>query len=260
MISVKNPVYLVKAAWLTGTLPILMLANGCAWQYRTELEAREQELLSKEQMLDQRQLSLEQQHRELNLQLEQLNTESAEIAAQREQLEQESRKLEVLRKSLSTLVQAAPPKVVHNSIEEIARIVVGQREPVFLDPPGLTLTARIDTGIQTSALNALDITEFERDGKPYVKFYVLHPKNGKKVEMVRRVRKRTSVKQPEENGQRRPVVKLRVVLGNIDRRAHFTLVDRTNSDHQVVIGRNVLTDFAVVDVAEQNLTKPLIKK
>ncbi|MBE7525980.1 ATP-dependent zinc protease [candidate division WWE3 bacterium] len=60
------------------------------------------------------------------------------------------------------------------------KTVLGAIENVHLDPPGLEFSARIDTGAQTSSLNALDIVEFERDGKPFVKFNLIHPESGEK--------------------------------------------------------------------------------
>ncbi len=66
--------------------------------------------------------------------------------------------------------------------------VLGELENVYLDPPGMQFSARIDTGAQTSSLNAMDLVEFERDGKPYVKFHINHPQTNKKIELTRRVR------------------------------------------------------------------------
>ena len=72
---------------------------------------------------------------------------------------------------------------------ENSRIVLGGIEKVFLDPPGLFFKARIDTGAKTSSLNALDMVEFERDGKPYIKFNIIHPDTGEKTLLTRRIRR-----------------------------------------------------------------------
>ena len=136
-----------------------------------------------------------------------------------------------------------------------ARTILGGIENVYLDPPGIEFSARMDTGAQTSSLNAIDIIEFERDGKPFVKFSVIHPQTGEKVELTRRLRRYVRIKELyKRESQRRPVVRMRVVLADIDEQINFTLVDRSRLKHQVLIGRNLLRDLAVVDVSKQYTT------
>ncbi|GJL72419.1 MAG: ATP-dependent Zn protease [Nitrosomonas sp.] len=132
------------------------------------------------------------------------------------------------------------------------RIVLGGIENVFLDPPNLEFSARIDTGAKTSSLNAVDMVEFERDGDPYVKFHVIHPETDKKIELTRRVRGHVRIKDHKSESRRRPIVSLRVKLANIDERISFTLVDRSKFSQQVLLGRNFLRDLAVVDVSKKN--------
>ncbi len=131
------------------------------------------------------------------------------------------------------------------------RIVLGGLENVLLDPPNLAFSARIDTGAKTSSLNAIDMVEFERDGKPYINFNIIHPNTGEKVEMTRRIRRYVRIKEHMSESQRRPVVRLRVKFANIDERIYFTLVDRSKFSQQVLIGRNLLQDLATVDVSKK---------
>lgn len=133
-----------------------------------------------------------------------------------------------------------------------AKTVLGGIEIVHLDPPGLEFSARIDTGAQTSSLNALDIVEFERDGKPFVKFNLIHPQTGEKIELTRRLRRYARVKElGNRESQRRPVVRMRVILADIDEQINFTLENRSRFKHQVLIGRNLLQDLAIVDVSKK---------
>ncbi len=134
---------------------------------------------------------------------------------------------------------------------ESNRIVLGGVERVFLDPPGLFFDARIDTGAKTSSLNALDMVEFERDGKPYIKFNIIHPGTGENTELTRQIRRYVRIKEHMNESQRRPIVRLRVKLANIDERVDFTLVDRRKFSQQVLIGRNLLQDLAIVDVSKK---------
>lgn len=133
-----------------------------------------------------------------------------------------------------------------------SKTVLGAIEKVHLDPPGLEFSARIDTGAQTSSLNALNIVEFERDGKPFVKFNLIHPQSGEKIELTRRLRGYVRVKEfGDREALRRPVVKLRIQLADIDEQINFTLENRSRFKYQVLIGRNLLQDLAVVDVSKK---------
>jgi len=141
------------------------------------------------------------------------------------------------------------------SAQTDTRTILGGVENVYLDPPGLEFSARIDTGAQTSSLNAIDVVEFERDGKPFVRFSIIHPQTGEMIELTRRLRRYVRVKERgDRESQRRPVVKMRVVLADIDEQINFTLVDRGRLKHQVLIGRNLLRDLAIVDVSKKYTT------
>jgi hypothetical protein len=131
------------------------------------------------------------------------------------------------------------------------RKILGGLEYVYLDPPGIILSARIDTGAQTSSLNALDMVEFERDGKPYVKFNIIDTGTGGKIELTRRIRGHTKIKKHMTESQRRPIVSLRVKLGELDEHISFTLIDRSKFKQQILIGRNFLRDLAIVDVSKE---------
>lgn len=153
-------------------------------------------------------------------------------------------------------IQQTIPKEKTTQPPKNNRIILGEVENVYLDPPGKLFKARIDTGAQTSSLNAVDKVEFERDGKPFVTFHIADPNSGELIELTRRIRGYVSIKQHKKKSQRRPVVRLRVKLGEIDEQTDFTLVDRTKFRNQVLIGRNLLKDLAIVDVSKKFVIPP----
>ncbi|MCR9276431.1 MAG: RimK/LysX family protein [Pseudomonadaceae bacterium] len=130
------------------------------------------------------------------------------------------------------------------------KVLVGELEHVRLDPPGFDVVARIDTGASSSSLHAINIVGFERDGDDWVRFSMSYDEKEKEVErpVVRQVR---VIQQADKDGQVRPVVLMRVRIGNINDSFEFTLADRSHLNHQLILGRNFLTDLAVVDVARQ---------
>ena len=133
--------------------------------------------------------------------------------------------------------------------------ILGALEHVYLDPPGLEFSARVDSGARTSSVNAMDIVEFERDGKPFVKFHLTHPQTDEPIEITRRLRRHVKIKERgDREAQRRPVVRMRVVIANINEQIDFTLENRSKFKHQVLIGRNLLSDLAIVDVSKKYTT------
>ena len=137
------------------------------------------------------------------------------------------------------------------------KLVVGTNEPVALIDLGLVLDARIDTGATTSSLDARAIELFERDGEEWVRFKVEHPETGKLIPLERhRVRGVRIVQSSTEEAERRPVVQLQITLGPHTQLAEFTLTSRRHLESPLLIGRNILRDVMLVDVAQSNTTRP----
>lgn len=203
--------------------------------------------------LKQREVALNEQQLALTEQLTKLEEESQRLASLEETLNQEKNRLEVMKKSLGayakTEIKQRQPK---------SHLVIGELENVYLTPPDIELTARIDTGANTSSLNALDMVEFERDGKAHVRFNIIDPKTDKKIEIIRRVIGHVRIKEHDGESQSRPIVKMRVRLGNLDQPIKMTLADRSVFRNQVLIGRNFLRDYAIVDVSQKFQTSPVI--
>ena len=136
-------------------------------------------------------------------------------------------------------------------------LVVGAVERVQIEPEDLVLQARVDTGARTSSIDAQDITPFERDGKPWVKFKLpLRDDKKSSTEITTPVTGRASIKRHGEEPLHRLVVSLRVVLGPVDRLSDFTLADRSGYDYPVLIGRSYLQGVALVDVDRELTLTP----
>lgn len=133
-------------------------------------------------------------------------------------------------------------------------LLVGRVENVFILPQDLKLKAKIDTGARTSSLHALDLTSFERDGKPWVRFAMLDLKANKKIYFERPVIRKTKVKQQGTDLQLRPTVSMSIRFGPMEEQLDFTLADRSGYLYQVLIGRNFLRDRAIVDVRRTFIT------
>ncbi len=142
----------------------------------------------------------------------------------------------------------ANPQAVEN------KLLIGAREQVWMADIELALPARVDTGAQTSSLDARNIHLFERDGDKWVRFDVVHPQNGSLISIERELERMARVLQSNnDEGERRAVVKLPVAIGPLRQTAEFTLSDRAHLDYQILIGRNILKDMMLVDVSRSNL-------
>ena len=133
-------------------------------------------------------------------------------------------------------------------------LLVGELEQVWLQNLQLALPARIDTGAETASLDARSIEIFERDGRRWVRFEILHPESGEPLPMERRLKRMVSIVQASTTeAERRPVIKLDLTIGHVSQTAEFTLSNRSHLDYQVLIGRNILQDVMVVDVSKKNI-------
>ena len=140
--------------------------------------------------------------------------------------------------------------VVQTVVATDGKMLVGELEHIFIDPPGLGAVARVDTGAQSSSLHAANLVAFERDGEDWVRFNLEGDSDAIMIE--RRVERHVKVfQQADRIGSRRPVIRLRIQLGNVRDTFDFTIADRSHLEYQVLLGRNFLTDIALVDVAQQ---------
>ncbi|WP_017093583.1 ATP-dependent zinc protease [Vibrio splendidus] len=139
------------------------------------------------------------------------------------------------------------------------KLILGEEEWVFV--PGLkeAFKARIDTGATTSSISAVDIVDFERDGKDWVKFKIEHDGITTK-EISLPVERWVKIKQSSAEGtQRRAVVVASIQIGELKDKTEFTLADRTHLSFPILLGRSFFRDVAVVDVSQKYVQKKITK-
>lgn len=145
------------------------------------------------------------------------------------------------------------PTRVPATAGELGLTVIGAVEWATLEPPGLRLEARIDTGTETTSIHAENVRQLEKDGKRYVQFELVDPASGEihpvDAELVRRI----NVKKGESLIERRYVVRLWVAMGEERSLIEVSLSNRPDFEYPLVIGRNFLTDVAIVDVSQRHL-------
>ena len=162
------------------------------------------------------------------------------------------------RRSESTAAIERPPLCAAQE-DVAAKLIVGRQEQVWLEDIQLALPARVDTGAETASLDAHNIELFERNGKRWVRFEILHPDSAEPLQLERRLKRIASVIQSNTSeAEKRPVIKLGIKIGHIGQSAEFTLSNRSHLDYQMLIGRNILRDVMIVDVSQINIAVPEI--
>ncbi len=136
------------------------------------------------------------------------------------------------------------------------RDLVGWVERVYLADVGFELKAKLDTGAETSSLDAVDIRRFRRRGESWVRFTVEDPESGDEVRLERPLVRRVWIKRHGAESQRRPVVELTFCLGEHERQVEFSLIDRSHFIYPVLLGRSALAGIAVVDPHETFIHDP----
>ena len=182
---------------------------------------------------------------------------------QREQLSTQTILEAIEKKVEKPVCPPTPPQPVCPTLEDTGRsdrlkgkVVVGEVEKFYLAEPGLVYTARIDSGAETSSIDARNITRFERDGSNWVRFDVPVPGTDELVTMEKEISRRVRIIQASaEDSERRVVVELQFAIGDHKQVAEFTLADRSNLTYEVLIGRNVLRDVMLIDVGKEFATE-----
>ena len=138
------------------------------------------------------------------------------------------------------------------------RIVMGWIESVVVEPWGVKLRAKLDTGAKTSSMHAQNIERFKRKGKGWVRFTLKHHDKGtdetRVFTMQRPLVREARVKNEKGTPLPRPVVSLEFCLGGVMYDTEFTLADRGHFYYPILLGRRFLKDVALVDPSATFLT------
>jgi hypothetical protein len=136
--------------------------------------------------------------------------------------------------------------------------LVGWLEKVCIYPGNLVIHAKLDTGAKYSSLNASHLTEFTRNGEQWVRFKVTS-RYGKTVTFERKVQRVAKIKRHGARPQIRFAIRLGICLGSSYEEAEVNLVDRSDFNYQMLIGRSFLKDKVIIDPSLKYTTKPICK-
>jgi len=138
-------------------------------------------------------------------------------------------------------------------------MILGWVESVYLTDPGIRLKAKLDSGAETSSLDARIIKKFRQHGKRWVRFALADPETGEEFVLVRERMRTIGVVQHEGSNQLRPTVMLQVCVADRLFDVEFSLIDRSEFSYRLLLGRRALKAFALIDPGNTYLTQPRCK-
>jgi len=156
--------------------------------------------------------------------------------------------------SVETPTQGVKPQAAPKQ-----KVIMGWLESIFIKPWNRRLTAKLDTGAKTSSLHADNIEHFSKSGEDWVRFNLGDIEDTKlpPIRVEKPLLRTVSIKCKGEDCQpsKRDVVALTVCKNGKDYEAEFNLVDRSNFNYPVLLGRSFLKGVVLVDAEETFLFK-----
>jgi len=138
------------------------------------------------------------------------------------------------------------------------KIVVGWIEKVRIYPGNFIVHAKLDSGAEYSSLDAVNLTEFDRNGQRWVRFD-LPQGDGQKITIERPLLRTATIKRHYLESQKRPVVKIGVCLGSFYKETEVNLVDRTGFQYRMLIGRKFMEGAVIIDPSAKYTVEPNCK-
>ncbi|PWV81707.1 ATP-dependent zinc protease [Halomonas sp. A11-A] len=137
--------------------------------------------------------------------------------------------------------------------------VFGWVERATIEPWGVAVKAKLDSGALTSSLDAREIETFERDGEEWVRFRLKLEDTASgeafteelELPLYRDLRVRGAGGRDE-----RPVVLMKVCLGDTVYEEQFSLRDREEMNYPLLLGRRTISHLGLLDVRETFMQPP----
>lgn len=136
---------------------------------------------------------------------------------------------------------------------------VGWLEKIKLYPGNIIVHGKLDSGADYSSINASKLEQFEKEGAKWVRFEVAN-RYGNKVTMEKKVLREALVKKHFGNPTKRLVVRLGICVGTHYMEADVNLVDRSQFETQMLIGRSFLAGNLVIDPSMTFTAEPSCKR
>jgi hypothetical protein len=158
---------------------------------------------------------------------------------------------------VAATARAVDAKEEHKPVAVKEKVVMGWLESIFVKPWNRRLTAKLDTGAKTSSLHADKIEHFTKNGEAWVRFSLVNIEDRRQepIQVEKPLVRTAYIKSHERQASKRDVVTMTICKNGKDYEAEFNLVDRSNFNYPVLLGRSFLQDVALVDPSATFLFK-----
>jgi hypothetical protein len=147
--------------------------------------------------------------------------------------------------------------VSHAKDKDPARVIAGWLEHVKVEGQSFEVKAKLDSGANTSSIHALNIETFKKGDKSYVKFDLhLTDKQGdiQLLSLEKPRMRKVKIKNHDGEHDHRYVVKLDLCFNGVSYPVQFNLVDRSEFNYNILLGRRFLSKVAIIDPKHTFLT------
>jgi len=137
--------------------------------------------------------------------------------------------------------------------------VIGWMEFVDLPDLGLIgLKAKIDTGARTSALHAVGISEFERDGQPWVRFTTMDGEGHRASRVDCPILEKRMIRNTSGQTEERIIIRTKFRIARRAWTIDLSLTDRSAMTFAMIVGRTALKNHAIaVHTRRAHLTRDM---
>jgi ribosomal protein S6--L-glutamate ligase len=136
------------------------------------------------------------------------------------------------------------------------KIILGSEEWCHLPELGIPIIkARIDSGAKTSALHAINIAPFKKEGQNWVKFDINPIQNNVKtiIHCEAPLIDKRIVKSSSGFREQRFVIQTNLEIGNTNWQIEMTLTNRDSMGFRMLLGREAMSGRVLVDPEQQYL-------
>lgn len=138
-------------------------------------------------------------------------------------------------------------------VNQSNKLITGSEEWCkFIDLSIPAIKARVDSGARTSAIHALNIKTFQRNGGSWVSFDVYPLQNNRKtvINCEAPIHDRRTVKSSSGSTEKRYVIKTSIAMGEQSWDIELTLTNRDAMGYRMLLGREAMKGRLLVDPEE----------
>lgn len=134
--------------------------------------------------------------------------------------------------------------------------IIGRTADVAIIDSDIIIEAKVDTGADSTSIDARNVEIFERDGEEWARFET-PVSDSETVRFERPVVETVVIRRPGEGTEDRPVVAMTLCVDDVSLDTEVNLANREGLNYRMLLGRGFLVRGTfLVNVAQENGVKP----